>query len=242
MLPLFALSLLALQPVPQTATTPSPVVAEKPAPQVFVEPVPLPDAALSAPAYKTALATLLSDPAKRPGVYGSLYGSASHDAAPPHAPVIVELMTPYLLGPNALEAIVPLKVLGRCGKASRPLMPKVVSLASHPLGKVRLGAMEALGGMYYAPQGTAPTCPAPVTKLFVRALQSDFDRGTKRAAAVALGRTRVATPEVVLILAAITGSDDVPVALGALSAVQALGTSAKLALPAVKKRLADPNC
>ena len=202
-------------------------------------PVPLPDPALPDAAYKTALSDLLTDPARRPGVYVALAGEISRDTIPPHAAVIVELLSAYLGTGNPLESVVPLKVIGRCGAAARPALSKVLTLAASPIAPVRLAVTEALGGMYDAPPGTAPTCPPSVITVLVHTLETDEDRGTKRAAAVALGRCRVATSEVTVPLAAVLGGTDVPVALGALSAAQAFGPSAKILIPAIRTRLAD---
>ncbi|MBC8135387.1 MAG: HEAT repeat domain-containing protein, partial [Fibrella sp.] len=210
------------------------------APREEVAPaIPLPSPALSDSEYKTALSALMSDAQKRAGVYVSLATLISRDNAPPHSAAIVEVLTAYMDSTNPLESVVPLKLLGRCGAAARSALPQILSLTSSSFAPVRLAVAEAIGGLYYTPRGTASTCPSGVTAVLVRFLRSDPDRGTKRAAAVALGRCQSHSPEVLIALAAIIGGEDVPVALGGLSAAQSLGTSGKLLLPAIKTRLAD---
>ncbi|MBC8142972.1 MAG: hypothetical protein H7Y38_16230, partial [Armatimonadetes bacterium] len=156
--------------VPVALIAPVPVFAlqEATAPPMRVAPVLLPDVSLSDAAYKTQLSALFADPAKRPGLYVSLYNLIERETPPPHADVIVAQLMPFVSGSNAVEAIVPLKVLGMCGAAARPAASKVMLLATSPVDKVRLAAVEALGGMFYAPQGVAPSAPVAVTTQLVR--------------------------------------------------------------------------
>ncbi len=203
--------------------------------------VPLPADSLSDSAYKAALLDLMADPALRPGVYVSLAMLISRDAAPPHAPAIVEVLAAYADSTNAMDAVIPLKLLGRCGAAARPWLSQVLTMTSSSFAPVRLAVAEAIGGMYYTPRGSAPSCPPGVTAVLIRLLRSDPDRGTKRAAAVALGRCQTTTNEALVALAGVIGGQDVPVALGGLSAAQSLGTDAKLLLPSIKTRLGDPE-
>lgn len=219
-------------------TAPAALIAFAPRDEIAPA-TPLPSSSLSDGEYKAALSSLMADAAKRPGVYVSLATLISRNAEPPHSSAIVEVLTEYIDSTNALEAVVPLKLLGRCGAAAHPALPKVLSMTSSSFSPVRLAVAEALGGMYYTPRGTAPRCPPGVTAVLVRLLRSDPDRGTKRAAAVALGRCQSSSQEVLIALAGVIGGKDVPVALGGLSAAQSLGTSAKLLLPAIKTRLAD---
>ncbi|MBC7805123.1 MAG: HEAT repeat domain-containing protein [Akkermansiaceae bacterium] len=209
------------------------------APEEIAPSVPLPAASLSEGEYKSALAALMADSQKRPGVYVSLATLVSRDVTPPHAAAIVEVLAGYIDSTDPLETVVPLKLLGRCGAAARPALPRVLSLASSSFAPVRLAVAEAIGGIYYIPRGTLSTCPPGVTAVLIRLLRSDPDRGTKRAAAVALGRSQSMSQEVLIALAAVVGGSDVPVALGGLSAAQSLGPAAKLLMPAIKTRLAD---
>lgn len=200
---------------------------------------PLPPASLSDSEYEAALAALMADPAKRPGVYVSLATLISRDEPPPHVAAIVAVLTRYIDSDNPLDAVIPLKLLGRCGAAARPALGKVLGMTSSSFSEVRLAVVEALGGLYYVSRGSTPTIPPGVSAVLVRFLRSDPDRGTKRAAAVAIGRSQIATPDALLGLAAIIGGEDIEVARGGLAAAQALGPAAKLLLPSIKTRLAD---
>ena len=231
-------------PVPALFSIHSQTPTESPTPPPAIEPVPLPDPALPDSAYRTDLADLLSDPEKRRGVLTALLHSIRRDETPAHAPTLVALLIQQLNTGNPLETVLPIRVLGRCGASARPAFARVVTLSNSPLDPVRTAAAESLGGMFAASTkggGTATviSCPPAVTATLLRLAQRDSNFSTQRAALVALGRTHVATEEVLETLNQVILGTDTDLALAALFSAQQLGADGHPLLPAIKKRLVD---
>ena len=246
-MPLFV-PLLPFPPVPapparitfaQTAAGAAPA---PPAPSPVIAPLPLPDPALPDSAYKAALDALLKNPEKRRGVLTTLLIAGNRDTPPAHVRSVVALLIEQLNTGNPLEMVMPVRALGRCGGAARPAFVRVLTLSNSPLSPVREAVADSLGGIFAAPRKITrtppPVCPPAATATLLL-LARDPHYGTRHAAVLSLGRTRVASDEVLdVITKAISGTDS-DLALAGLSAARSLGSAARSVLPAIKKCLSD---